>query len=65
MSELKEAQRLHWEALVGAMKPELDAIQKDLFNKGQVFVRVTDKGIEFIPCEDVNVEASNEPNTVG
>jgi hypothetical protein len=65
MSELKEAQRLHWEALVGAMKPELDAMQQDLINKGSCFARITDKGMEFIPCEEVNVEVFIEPNTRG
>jgi hypothetical protein len=63
MSELEEAQRLHWEDLVGAMKPELEAIQKDLLNKGQVFARITDKGIELIPCHAVYLDWRHEPNT--
>ena len=56
MSELKAAQKFHWEDLVQAMKPQLDAMQKDLHNKGSCFARLTDKGIQFIPCEDVYVK---------
>ena len=51
-----EHDKLHWEDLVQAMKPQLDAMQKDLHNKGSCFARLTDKGIQFIPCEDVYVK---------
>ena len=56
MSELKAAQKFHWEDLVQAMKPQLDAMQQDLNNKGSCFARLTDKGIQFIPYEDVYVK---------
>ena len=53
MSQLKEIQKLLWEDLVQACKPQLDAMQKDLKNKGSCFARITDKGVQFIPCEEL------------
>ena len=60
MSKLKELQELHWKDLVQACKPQLDAMQQDLLNKGSCFARVTDKGIQFIPCEDIFIEEVSE-----
>ena len=53
---LEEAQSVLWKDLVEAMKPELDAMQQDLLNKGQCFAKITNKGIQFIPCEAVYIK---------
>ena len=53
---LEEAQSVLWEDLVEAMKPKLDAMQQDLLNKGQCFAKITNKGIQFIPCEAVYIK---------
>ena len=53
---LEEAQSVLWKDLVEAMKPKLDAMQQDLLNKGQCFAKITDKGIQFIPCEAVYIK---------
>ena len=53
---LEEAQSVLWKDLVEAMKPKLDAMQQDLLNKGQCFAKITNKGIQFIPCEAVYIK---------
>jgi len=53
---LEEAQSALWKDLVEAMKPELDAMQQDLLNKGPCFAKITNKGIQFIPCEAVYIK---------
>jgi hypothetical protein len=58
MNELKELHKLYRKQL-----PQLDAMQQDLINKGRGFVRITDKGIEFIPCHTVYLGWSDESNT--
>ena len=56
---LEEAQSVLWKDLVEAMKPKLDAMQQDLLNKGQCFAKITNKGIQFIPCEAVYIKAQD------
>ena len=53
---LEEAQSVLWKDLVEAMKPKLDAMQQDLLNKGQCFAKITNEGIQFIPCEAVYIK---------
>jgi hypothetical protein len=60
MSQLKENQKLLWEDLVQACKPQLDAMQQELKNKGNCFVMHTDKGMQLIPCEDIFLDTVDE-----
>jgi hypothetical protein len=60
MNELKELHKLYRKQL-----PQLDAMQQDLINKGHAFARITDKGIELIPCHTVYLDWRHEPNTRG
>jgi hypothetical protein len=58
MNDLEEAHKLYKKQSL-----QLSVMQQDLINKGHAFARITDKGIELIPCHTVYLDWRHEPNT--